>query len=190
MKREKHKKPKFRNSVLLFCYLTGVFDRWFHRNKGEVEDAAFLAKRIAAFTDYVAVTMTRLEEVTAPVRNEAQVIMSTLDGTDQIVGKSMGQKRARKLMESKKAELIKLDGVIRAESVKATELLLPYVDKLKAQTIAYAHGYKRPIADAKVSVFFNVEQNSAYLGYQQMNAITDTAVHKKAMAYTGVKEEV
>lgn len=54
MKAKKYKKPRFRNSVLFFCYLAGGLDRWFKRNKGEVEDAAFIARRIAAFTDYTA----------------------------------------------------------------------------------------------------------------------------------------
>lgn len=189
MEKKKIKKPKFRKSILFFCYLTGIFDRLFHRNKGDVEDSSFVAKRIAAFTDYVALVMTKLQETTESSRNEAQVIMSMLDDKSQIIGQSMGQKRAKKLMNEKKAELIKLDGIIRAESVKVTEILLPYVDKLKAQTIAYAHGYKRPIADAKVSVFFNVEQNSAFLAYQQMNATVDSVVHKKVMCIAGIKEE-
>lgn len=78
MKTKKHKKPRFRNSVLFFCYLAGVFDRWFKRNKGEVEDAAFIARRIAAFTDYAALMMKALEESTEQYRSEAQIIMSNL----------------------------------------------------------------------------------------------------------------
>lgn len=189
MKTKRAKKPKYRRSVLFFCYLTGVFDRWFKRNKGEVENASFIAKRIAAFTDYTAYTMKKLEADTESTRSEAQIIMSLLDSTDVASGKSMGQKRARKLMEERKAQLIKHDGVIRGETVKAKELLLPYMDKLKAQTIAYAHGFKKPIADALLTALYSVEQNSAYIAYQKTNAVIDKAIHVKAKGFAGIKEE-
>lgn len=190
MKAKKHKKPRFRNSVLFFCYLARVFDRWFKRNKGEVEDAAFIARRIAAFTDYTALMMKALEEGTEQYRSEAQIIMSNLDDAESLNGKSMGQKRARKLLEERRAKLITLDGSIRKEAVKASETLLPYVDKLKAQTIAYAHGFsKKPIADAILTALYSVEQNSAYAAYQSTNVVIDDAIHAKAKEFAGITDK-
>lgn len=189
MKKRKVRKPKYRRSILFFCYLTGVFDRWFKRNKGEVEDASFIAKRIVAFTDYTAYTMKRLETDTEGIRSEAQIIMSSLDSTDSVNGKSMGQKRARKLMEERKAQLIKHDGTIRGETVKAKEALLPYMEKLKAQTTAYAHGFKKPIADALLTTLYSVDNNSAYTAYQKTNAVIDKAIHVKVKNFAGIKEE-
>lgn len=190
MKTKKHKKPRFRNSVLFFCYLAGVFDRWFKRNKGEVEDAAFIARRIAAFTDYTAIMMKTLEEGTEQYRSEAQIIMSNLDDAESPNGKSMGQKRARKLLEERRAKLITLDGSIRKETIKAKESLLPYMDKLKAQTTAYAHGFsKKPIADAMLTALYSVEQNGAYIAYQQTNAVIDKAIHEKAKSFAGITEK-
>ncbi len=112
----KHYKQKFRRYILYFCYLTGMFDRLFKRNRGEVEDSAFIAKRIAAFTDCIAITMKVLEESTEESRSEAQILMSSLDDEISVIGKSLGQKRARKAIDQKKAQLIKLDGSIRIES--------------------------------------------------------------------------
>lgn len=170
MKAKKHKKPRFRNSILFFCYLAGVFDRWFKRNKGEVEDASFIARRIAAFTDYTAMTMK-----TEQYRSEAQIIMSNLDDANSPNGKSMGQKRARKLLEESRAKLITLDGSIRKEAVKAREMLLPYADKLKTQTITYAHGFsKKPLAEAILTALYSVEQNSAYVIYQNTKLLLMT----------------
>ena len=190
MKAKKYKKPRFRNSVLFFCYLAGVLDRWFKRNKGEVEDAAFIARRIAAFTDYTAMMMKALEDGTEQYRSEAQIIMSNLDEADSPNGKSMGQKRARKLLEERRAKLITLDGSIRKEAVKANETLLPYVDKLKAQTIAYAHGFsKKPIAEAILTALYSVEQNSAYAAYQTTNAVIDDAIHAKAKEFAGITDK-
>lgn len=190
MKAKKYKKPRFRNSVLFFCYLAGALDRWFKRNKGEVEDAAFIARRIAAFTDYTAMMMKVLEEGTEQYRSEAQIIMSNLDEADSPNGKSMGQKRARKLLEERRAKLITLDGAIRKEAVKASETLLPYVDKLKAQTIAYAHGFsKKPIAEAILTALYSVEQNSAYAAYQTTNAVIDDAIHTKAKKFAGITDK-
>lgn len=143
MKTKKRKNPKFRYSIIFICYLAGVFDRWFKRNKGAVEDAAFIAKRIAALTDYTAAVMNLLEEDTEKYRSEAQIIMSSLDETESLNVKSMGQKRARKLLEERRTKLITLDGSIRKETINAKEALLPYIDKLKAQTIAYAHGFSK-----------------------------------------------
>lgn len=190
MKAKKQRKPKYRNSILFICYLTGVFDRWFKRNKGEVEDASFIARRIAAFTDYTAMMMKALEEGTEQYRSEAQIIMSNLDESESPNGKSMGQKRARKLLEERRAKLITLDGSIRKETVKAKETLLPYVDKLKAQTIAYAHGFsKKPIADALLTALYSVEQNSAYAAYQNTNAVIDDAIHAKTKEFAGITDK-
>lgn len=190
MKAKKQKKPRFRNSFLFFCYLAGVFDRWFKRNKGEVEDAAFIARRIAAFTDYTAMMMEALEESTEKNRNEAQIIMSALDATGSSSGATMGQKRARKLLEERRAKLITLDGSIRKDTVKAKETLLPYVEQLKAQTTAYAHGFsKKAITDTKLCVMYSIEQNSAYITYQKTNAVVDGAIHVKAKAFAGISEK-
>ena len=190
MKAKKHKKPRFRHSALYFCYLAGVFDRWFKRNKGEVENAAFIARRIAAFTDYTALMMKALEDGTEQYRSEAQIIMSNLDETESLNGRSMGQKRARKLLEERRARLITLDGLIRKEAVKASEGLLPYMDKLKAQTIAYAHGFsKKPIAEAILTALYSVEQNSAYDTYQATNAVIDDAIHAKATEFAGITDK-
>ncbi|MBR6618399.1 MAG: hypothetical protein IKL00_11090 [Oscillospiraceae bacterium] len=190
MKAKKQRKPKYRNSILFICYLTGVFDRWFKRNKGAVEDAAFIAKRIAAFTDYSAMMMKLLEDTTENSRSEAQVIMSSLDDTESSKGASMGQKRARKLLEERKTKLIMLDGSIRKETVKAKEALLPYMEKLKAQTKAYAHGFsKKPIADSMLVALYSVEQNSAFIAYQKSNSVVDNAIHAKAKAFAGITEK-
>lgn len=192
MKTKKRKNPKFRYSIIFICYLAGVFDRWFKRNKGAVEDAAFIAKRIAALTDYTAAVMNLLEEDTEKYRSEAQIIRSSLDETESLNVKSMGQKRARKLLEERRTKLITLDGSIRKETINAKEALLPYIDKLKAQTIAYAHGFsKKMIADAMLATLYTVEQNRAYLVYQQTNAVIDNAIYEKAksIAYITEKED-
>ncbi len=188
MKTKKYKQ-RYRKSVLYFCYLTGVLDHLFKRNKGEVEDSAFIAKRIAAFTDCIATAMKALEESTEESRSEAQILMSSLDDEISVNGKSMGQKRARKAIDHKKAQLIKLDGSMRIEIVKAMESLIPYMEALKAQTVAYSHGFKKPIADSLLMAMFSIEQNSAYISYQDSTVIIDNAIHLKALDFAKIKEE-
>lgn len=190
MKRKKQIRPKYKRSILFFCYLAGVFDRCFKCNKGDVKDAAFIAGRIAAFTDYTAKMMKTLEDATEKSRSEAQIIISSLDNTEPPDGKSMGQKRARKLLEERKAAVITLDSSIRRETFKAKESILSYVDKLKAQTTAYAHGLtKRTAADPQLNALYSIEQNSAFIAYRNTNAVTDSAIHLKANEIAGITEK-
>lgn len=47
------------------------------------------------------------------------------------------------------------------------------------------------IADAMLATLYTVEQNRAYLVYQQTNAVIDNAIHEKAksIAYITEKED-
>ncbi len=177
------KKRKYLKTPLFWCYVTGVFDRWFHRNDRKMENSAFVSKRKAAFTDYSASVMVSLENVTKRFRSDAQHLVEMLDTLKQEGDNSMGKKRKNAKVLQNRKTLIELDNSLRSEELKAHESILSYAETLKAQTTAYSHGLRAPVSSAALTDIYSVDNNPAVVEFNQAHSEVDNIIHNTVESF-------